>query len=313
MKLTLLQHTSEGMNRYPLSGWRMRFLLLFVLAGLPVLTSLATYSWVSSQSVDYTYTEAAIESMREQLANADKALIEARKNSQMQLDEITRKAGIMQAEVLRINAVGKRLLSVAGIEADEFDFDSIPAIGGPEKSTKLASISKDSLNKYLFEVASVLEQKRQQISIMESVLLNRQIDVASYISGRPVKKGWSSSQYGKRIDPFSGNPAWHEGMDFAGKEGDEVIATAAGVVSFVGEKWGYGLTVEINHGNGIKTRYGHNKEILVKAGQVLSKGQTISKMGNSGRSTGPHVHYEVLKNGKPVDPKKYVWRQGKKS
>ncbi len=313
MKLTLLHHTSEGMNRYPLSGWRMRGLFFITLIVIPLLVSYATYQYVSSNSVEVSYTHAALESMYKQLASAEKALEETRKNAQMQLDEITRKAGIMQSDVMRINAVGKRLLAIAGIETTEFDFDSTPSIGGPENPDNIKPISKDNLDKYMLEMSATLEQKRQQIAILESVLLNREIDIASYISGRPVKKGWNSSQYGKRIDPFSGNPAWHEGMDFAGKEDDEIITTAAGVVSFVGEKWGYGLTVEVNHGNGIKTRYGHNKVILVKAGQVLSKGQTISKMGSSGRSTGPHVHYEVLKNNKPVDPKKYVIRRGKKS
>ncbi len=313
MKLTLLHHTSEGMNRYPISGWRMRGLMFVLLLGLPTLASYFTYQYVSSQSVELSYTEAAIQSMRDELANVERALLQTQKNSQMQLDEITKKAGIMQSEVLRINAVGKRLLAIAGIDTDEFDFDAAPAMGGPENKITTKSISKDNLDGYMQQMSATLETKRQQIAILESVLLNREIDIASYISGRPVKKGWNSSQYGKRIDPFSGNPAWHEGMDFAGKDGDEVITTAAGVVSFVGEKWGYGLTVEVNHGNGIKTRYGHNKKVLVKAGQVLSKGQTISTMGSSGRSTGPHVHYEVLKNNKPVDPKKYVIRQGKKS
>ena len=316
MKLTLLHHTPEGMNRYPLSGWRIRGLMFIALIVLPLLACYATYQYVSSQSVEISYTQAALQSMREQLDATEIALEETRKNAQMQLDEITRKAGIMQSDVMRINAVGKRLLAIAGIETTEFDFDSTPALGGPENPDNIESvrpISKDNLDQYMQKMSSTLEIKRQQIAILESVLLNREIDIASYISGRPVKKGWNSSQYGKRIDPFSGNPAWHEGMDFAGKEDDEIITTAAGVVSFVGEKWGYGLTVEVNHGNGIKTRYGHNKQIVVKPGQVLSKGQTISKMGSSGRSTGPHVHYEVLLNNKPVDPKKYVLRRGKKS
>ncbi|HFB65066.1 MAG TPA: hypothetical protein ENJ60_05935 [Aeromonadales bacterium] len=313
MKLTLLHHTSEGMNRYLLNGWRLHLLLLISLIILPGIASYMTYRWVISESVDYGYTEQALASMRQQIKSAEGALKDARQDSQMQLDEITRRVGIVQSEVLRINAVGKRLLEVAGIDASEFDFDSIPSVGGPEKNALMQQQDKVALDRILDKVEQNLQNKRQQISILESVLLNREMDIASYISGRPVKKGWNSSQFGKRIDPFTGNAAWHEGMDFAGKLGDPVVATAAGVVSFVGKKWGYGLTVEINHGNGIKTRYGHNLEVLVKPGQVIAKEQVISKMGSSGRSTGPHVHYEVLKNGKPVDPKKYVWRRGKKS
>jgi len=301
------------MNRYSFNGWRIRLLLFVALIILPASASFLTYQWVTSRSVNFNYTQQALDSMQKQIQLADESLLDARQESQLQLDEITKRVGVVQSEVLRINAVGKRLLAVAGIDAGEFDFDSIPAVGGPEKNLLLMQQDRMSLNKILDKVDQNLLSKRQQISILESVLLNREMDIASYISGRPVKRGWNSSQFGKRIDPFTGNPAWHEGMDFAGKEGDPIIATAAGVVSFVGNKWGYGLTVEINHGNGIKTRYGHNEKILVRPGQVIAKAQVISKMGSTGRSTGPHVHYEVLKNGKPVDPKKYVWRRGKKS
>lgn len=283
--------------------------MLFVFLILPGTASWVTYHWVTSQTVKYSYTENALNSMKEQINNAYKSLELAKQNSQMQLDEVTRRVGVVQSEVLRINAVGKRLLEVAGIDTKEFDFDSVPSIGGPDN--KLVNDSQDRvrLDGILNKVDQNLQSKRQQISILESVLLNRELTIARYISGRPVKKGWNSSQFGKRIDPFTGKTAWHEGMDFAGKLNDPIIATASGVVSFVGKKSGYGLTVEINHGNGIKTRYGHNLKVIVKPGQVISKGQVISRMGSSGRSTGPHVHYEVLKNGRPVDPKKYVNRR----
>jgi len=309
LKLTLLHHTSEGMNRYLLNGWRLRMIMLIAFVIIPGIASFLTYHWVTSQTVKYSYTKEALHSMRLQIKDAYKELENAKQDSQMQLDEVTRRVGEVQSEVLRINAVGKRLLDVAGIDTKEFDFDSIPHIGGPEQKSISDIGDKVRLDNILSKVDKNLQSKRQQISILESVLLNREITIARYISGRPVKRGWNSSQFGKRIDPFTGKPAWHEGMDFAGKLNDPIIATASGVVSFVGRKSGYGLTVEINHGNGIKTRYGHNLKILVKPGQVISKGQIISKMGSTGRSTGPHVHYEVLKNGRPVDPKKYVNRR----
>ncbi len=313
MKLTLLHHTTAGMNRYRLNGWRFRLFLLLVLIILPGSASYFTYQWVVSRSVNYADTAQALASMQQQILAAEASLQTAREQSQMQLDEITRRVGRVQSDVLRINAVGKRLLEVAGIDASEFDFDSMPSVGGPETHSPIQQQDKVALERILNKVEQNLQRKRQQITILESVLLNREMDIASYISGRPVKKGWNSSQFGKRIDPFSGNTAWHEGMDFAGKLGDPIVATAAGVVSYVGQKRGYGLTVEINHGNGIKTRYGHNLKVLVKPGQVIAKEQVIAKMGSSGRSTGPHVHYEVLKNNQAVDPEKYVWRKGKKS
>jgi murein DD-endopeptidase MepM/ murein hydrolase activator NlpD len=132
-----------------------------------------------------------------------------------------------------------------------------------------------------------------------------------YVSGRPIKSGWLSSYYGTRKDPFTGSPAHHKGIDFAGKQGDDVIATGSGIISWAGDRYGYGQLIEIDHGNGYKTRYGHNDKILVAVGEVVDKGQQIAQMGSSGRSTGPHVHYEILRSGKQINPLKYVYRKTK--
>jgi murein DD-endopeptidase MepM/ murein hydrolase activator NlpD len=143
------------------------------------------------------------------------------------------------------------------------------------------------------------------------VTLGHHIESTSYLSGRPIAKGWLSSYYGVRKDPFSGKPAVHKGLDFAGKEDTAIIATASGVVSWASDRYGYGKLIEINHGRGLKTRYGHNKNILVKVGEVVSKGQVIARMGSTGRSTGPHVHYEILRNNAQIDPIKFVYRKAK--
>jgi murein DD-endopeptidase MepM/ murein hydrolase activator NlpD len=153
-----------------------------------------------------------------------------------------------------------------------------------------------------------LIDREHQLEILESLLTNRKLEEQSWLSGQPVIKGWISSQYGQRTDPFSGKPAMHNGLDFAGVEGSDVIAVAAGVVTWTGSKNGYGQLVEISHDDGYVTRYGHNKENLVQPGDVVRKGETIALMGSSGRSTGAHVHYEVYKHGRPVDPSSYVAR-----
>jgi murein DD-endopeptidase MepM/ murein hydrolase activator NlpD len=153
-----------------------------------------------------------------------------------------------------------------------------------------------------------IQQQEKQLKVLESLTLGHHIQQNSYLSGRPIKRGWLSSYYGIRQDPFNGQPAIHKGIDFAGKENADIIATASGVVSWAGERYGYGNLIEINHGGGIKTRYGHNKEILVQVGDVVTKGQVIAKMGSTGRSTGPHVHYEILKNDRQINPLKFVYR-----
>jgi murein DD-endopeptidase MepM/ murein hydrolase activator NlpD len=124
--------------------------------------------------------------------------------------------------------------------------------------------------------------------------------------GRPVVEGYISSYYGERQDPFNGHEAMHKGVDFAGVMGSQVVAVAAGVVTRAEGQAGYGNLVEINHGNGFVTRYGHNQKVLVGVGDTVVRGQSIALMGSTGRSTGPHVHFEVLRNGRQVNPIAFV-------
>jgi murein DD-endopeptidase MepM/ murein hydrolase activator NlpD len=159
---------------------------------------------------------------------------------------------------------------------------------------------------------NMLEQihgKSQQLEALESILLSHHIEEQSRLEGKPISSGWLSSYYGVRKDPFSGLPAMHKGLDFAGKEGEPVKATGAGIVTWAGSRYGYGELVEIDHGQGLTTRYGHNKALNVKIGDVVTRGQHIAVMGNTGRSTGAHVHYEVLSKGKQQDPLPYVYRK----
>ncbi|MBO1256429.1 M23 family metallopeptidase [Alteromonas sp. 5E99-2] len=159
------------------------------------------------------------------------------------------------------------------------------------------------------EIDALKEQtvnKQRQLSILEKVYLGHHLEEQVQLSGRPVEWGWLTSSYGLRKDPFTGKEAMHKGVDFAGKDEGNVISTGAGIVSWAGERHGYGLLVEVDHGNGLVTRYGHNSELNVRVGDVVTKGDTLAAMGNTGRSTGVHVHYEVLKNGKQVDPLAYI-------
>jgi len=161
----------------------------------------------------------------------------------------------------------------------------------------------------LDRLAADIEAREQQLQVLESLMANRKLQQEAAIAGRPVTWGWLSSRFGRRTDPFTGRPAWHAGVDFAGKEGSDIISVGSGVVTWAGERYGYGLMVEVNHGGGITTRYGHAKEILVKVGDIVKQGETLAKMGSTGRSTGPHVHFEVRKHGKAVDPSRYVYRK----
>ena len=148
--------------------------------------------------------------------------------------------------------------------------------------------------------------REDQLEVLASLVEHQKFRQEVALEGRPIKFGWMSSGFGRRVDPFTGRMAWHAGADFAGKPGSDIVAVASGVVTFAGERGGYGRMIEINHGGGYVSRYGHDAELLVAVGDVVKKGQVIGHMGSTGRSTGPHVHFEVLKDGRPVDPARYV-------
>jgi hypothetical protein len=230
-----------------------------------------------------------------------------------QVTAVTMKLAELQSQVLRLNALGDRLAEDASIPDTEFNFEQLPPSGGPMVQSVVQP--KKNLTELLISISKLedsLAHEEKQLKMLESITLGHHIENTSYLSGRPITKGWLSSYYGTRKDPFSGKPALHKGLDFAGSEDANIIATASGVVSWASSRYGYGNLIEINHGDGLKTRYGHNKKLVVSVGDVVTKGQVIAKMGSTGRSTGPHVHYEILRNNRQIDPMKYVYRKAKK-
>ncbi|NRA52870.1 MAG: M23 family metallopeptidase [Gammaproteobacteria bacterium] len=253
-----------------------------------------------------------------QLANsiAAKSFVMAKQQQQVeaiagqargQMSVLAQRMGILTARMNRIDALGQRLATTA--KFDEFDFSAIPSVGGPEQYSAMPDNSEfTALFNQMDQLLVHLDDQQQQLSVLETVMLSHHIEEDSRITGRPVQKGWLSSYYGMRSDPFTGRSSMHKGVDFASKEGSAVIATGAGVVSWASKRAGYGLLVEIDHGAGLKTRYGHSKQLLVKVGDVVTKGEEIALVGNTGRSTGPHVHYEVLKRDQTIDPRKYIYR-----
>lgn len=214
----------------------------------------------------------------------------------------------MQARLMRMEALGERVTEVADLDEGEFSFDKPAPVGGPTAASE-KPLGWSDLQSNLQGLSMQLKSRESELEVLESLLRNREYRQATVVAGRPVKWGWVSSGYGKRVDPFTGKMAWHAGIDFAGREGSDVVAVASGVVTYAGKRSGYGLLVEINHGDGYVTRYGHNESLAVHVGDIVKKGQVISHMGSTGRSTGPHVHFEVLKNGRHVDPEAYVARR----
>jgi len=233
-------------------------------------------------------------------------LARAREEAEQNTRAMARRIALLHAHVQRLDAAGKRLTTVAGLDAGEFNFDDPPAVGGPEEPADNPDGSLDRVIASLDQFEKQLSDRERQMRVLEDLLLASRLQRQVKPSGWPIDSGWLSSPFGMRTDPFTGRYAMHTGMDFASRAGSDVLAAAAGIVTEAGPRFGYGNMVEINHGNGYVTRYGHSQSVLVRAGDKVNKGQRVALMGSTGRSTGPHVHFEVLFNDKVVNPAQYL-------
>ena len=242
------------------------------------------------------------------LAEQKKQIADLKQQVQLRVDAMAMRLGEVNAHVIRLDALGKRLTEMADIDSREFNFDRDPPRGGPEGDGEGMSAQVPDLSAQLRQLEQRVDLRESQLSALENVILARELHQEIHPEGRPVANGFISSYFGERADPFDGLEAFHKGVDFAGTPGSPVTAVAAGVVTWAGERTGYGKLIEINHGDGFTTRYGHDERTLVTVGQTVKRGERIALMGSTGRSTGPHVHFEVLRNGRQVNPLSYIGR-----
>lgn len=249
-----------------------------------------------------------VEALANELTAQREAIATTRQQTEDTLDALAIRVGQMNARVIRLDALGRRLTDMADLDEGEFDFNAEPALGGPEEPYQAGSAAAvpGEVLTAMRQLDSQLDSHEAQLGVLESVLMNQNLVDRVYPQGRPVKSGWMSSYFGRRTDPFTGKQANHKGVDFAGKAGAEVAAVADGIVTWSSKRYGYGQLVEINHGNGYSTRYAHNSENLVSVGDEVKKGQTVALMGDTGRATGPNLHFEVLKGGHQVNPVDFI-------
>ena len=246
--------------------------------------------------------KAEISRMQAQLDAQQSELDLARDEAQREVNAIAARVGELQAQANRLNALGDRLTRVGKLKDGEFDFNDLPGQGGGEAASDVAT---GDLLSSLDALQSQFDHSGNQLTVLEALLFDQTIDEKSMPAGMPAP-GYISSTYGTRNDPFGRGRAHHKGIDIDSNTGDPVTAAAAGVVSFSGVKGGYGNVVEVDHGNGYTTLYAHNSALLVRAGDVVLDGQQIAKVGSTGRSTGPHLHFEVKLNGAQVDPRQFL-------
>lgn len=229
-----------------------------------------------------------------------------RRDNEHSVDALAARLAELQASSTRLDALGGRLAQMAQLTLGEFDFDEPAPRGGPGDEELLSAHGVDELGRAIASLSDRLRSQSTQLDALQLLMLNRRLEQELTPAGWPVRKGWISSRYGERNDPFTGKRTRHSGLDFAGTRGTEVLSVASGVVIWAAARHGYGALVEIDHGNGYRTRYAHNEKLTVAAGDHVTAGQVIAHMGSSGRSSAPHVHFEVLKDGGRVNPASFV-------
>ncbi len=231
----------------------------------------------------------------------------ARKDQFMRdnLATMARKLGEMQAQLMRLDALGERVSKMSGIRPEEFNFKELPPRGGTESGNGRVP-SLEELSREMDRIAKGVGARADYMDVIESELLAAQVRRALLPQNTPVTEGFIGSGYGMRADPFSGALTMHAGLDFAAPPGTPIYAAAGGVVQSAEYQAQYGNTVVVDHGNGLSTLYAHASRMHVKPGDIVKKGQRIADVGSTGRSTGPHLHFEVHVNGQPQNPARFL-------
>jgi murein DD-endopeptidase MepM/ murein hydrolase activator NlpD len=223
--------------------------------------------------------------------------------AQREINALAARVGELQAQANRLNALGDRLTRMGGLGDGEFDFEQPVGVGG---DGEVQAMPQGELDRSLRTLERQFQASGEQLGVLERLLTDRQLAANAVPSREPIRNSYITSNFGHRADPILGGSQFHKGIDFEADVGDPVLAVADGVVSFSGDRSGYGGTVEVDHGNGYTTRYAHNSRLVRRAGELVRAGDEIAKAGSTGRSTGAHVHFEVWQDGRVVNPRQFL-------
>ncbi len=306
MQLILLSRSRAVARCVDITAARIWLAAGLLIVGMALIASMG---FRNTSSPELVQESEGLSELHAELAVQQDTLAQIKISSNEQIDALAVRMAELNASVIRLNALGQRLTSMADLDDGEFDFENFPAVGGPDDASADAADPEGQLPELITDfdnLSASIDLQEQQLAALEGLLLKRKLNERVLPSGRPVNSGWISSFFGRRSDPLTGKSSVHKGIDFAGKFGADVIAVSDGVVISSGKRSGFGNMVEIKHGNGYMTRYAHNMRNLVSVGDQVTQGQKIALLGSSGRSTGPHVHFEVWRDGRPVDPARYI-------
>jgi len=247
------------------------------------------------------------------LADQREEALKTQEVVQGHLNAMAVKLGELQAQLLRLDGLGERLARMAGLKPQELppplEPGKAPGQGGPAP-TLPQDLSVDEFSNLLAELSQQVEQRSDQLTVLEALLVSSSANKKFLPTLPPIIDGWFSSNFGWRIDPFTGQKSFHEGIDFPSESGTPIVAAASGKVIAAEVHPQYGKMIEIDHGNGLVTRYAHASALLVKEGDLVVRGQQIARVGTTGRSTGPHLHFEVRLNGAPQNPARFLQPAG---
>lgn len=274
--------------------------ILMLLAPLVLAVALTYLSLFHATLLPHPLLQSLVLSAQEKELSKNRAYV------QENLDAMAVKLGQMQAQMLRLDALGDRLAKLSGLNRQEFNFAVPPGRGGAESRFPQKALTQEDFGQRLDELMGKLDARADQLGLMEALLLQQKVKKVALPSSRPVSTGWYSSNFGWRIDPFTGKNAFHEGVDFMADVGTPVHAAGGGIVVYCDVYAGYGTMIDIDHGNGLVSRYAHISKAFVKVGDVVLKGQKIAEVGNTGRSTGSHLHFEVRHQGAAQNPQHYL-------
>ena len=226
------------------------------------------------------------------------------------LNAMAVRMGQMQAQLLRLDSVGARLAELSGMKPQEFLFNQSPGQGGVLSTLPSQDMSFVEFNNKIQELSLILDDRADKLGALDSVLMQDRLKKKMLPSIMPVSTKWYSSGFGVRIDPFTGRSAFHEGVDFTAAVGTPIVAAAGGVVVYSDYHPEYGNMIDVDHGNDLVSRYAHASKRMVTLGQVVVRGQKIAEVGSTGRSTGPHLHFEVRHRGLPQNPSRFLKMPG---
>lgn len=309
MKVLLLKDNTAKNGVFCLSGKKLVVMAGLVIVVLPIILGLASYTVIAkidrslNPFIDPDYRVAVETRVGEQ----EQEIVKTREYVRQHMDVLGRRIGSLQAQVSRINAVELRIADVSGIDLQDFDFDQDPPIGGSAEDE--ADSEQIDIENAIVAIERELSLRESEIAAMDFLLSRKNLESKQTPAGWPVNGGWISSNFGSRMHPMTGKKQFHQGVDIPGKLGTEVLAVADGVVTRATNSGNYGWVVEIDHGDNYTTLYSHNRKNLVSEGETVVKGQAIAEVGSTGRSTGPHVHFEVLKNNRNINPVKFLYKE----